>query len=648
MQYQVVFQPAGCRGTVDGHKNLLAVARETGVDIAAPCGGTGVCGKCKVKIEDGFFANLGIASQPANVSPLTEQEQKLLSREEITGHYRLACCATIRGDALLYVPEQSRAAKQVILENGREKAVVVEPAIAKYGVQLNKPTLADHRDDFVRIKEALHSGLIQFDKELDIDYRLLTGLPGRLRQNNWQVNVVVWRDSEIIDVQPAGEQAGLYGIAIDIGTTTIAAYLCDLTTGAVLSRDSLVNSQVPYGDDVLSRVTFCMLQADGLERLNKLIIDDINTLVCRLTAVAGIKPESVLEMVLAGNTVMHHLVLNIDPQYIGRVPFVSAIRQAVDVKARDLGIAIAPGGYIHCLPVEAGFVGADNVAVLLAEEPYKQDELVLVIDIGTNGEINFGNKDGILSASSATGPALEGAQIKFGMRAAPGAIERVSIDPVTQEPAVTIIKDAGGSSPSAVLARGICGSGIIDAVAAMFKAGIIRPDGTFNKKISSPRIRPAANGKFEYVLVWAQATAIGQDITITQKDVRAVQLAKAALYAGTKILMRKKGVDKITEVILAGAFGSFIDKENALVIGLFPDCDLARVTAVGNAAGEGAKLALLNCGKRTEAQRVAAGVQFVETAADAEFKTNFYDAMYFPHAKDVFPHVQHILAAIPQ
>jgi uncharacterized 2Fe-2S/4Fe-4S cluster protein (DUF4445 family) len=354
--------------------------------------------------------------------------------------------------------------------------------------------------------------------------------------------------------------------------------------------------------------------------------------------------SNIMEMVLVFNTAMHHITLNIDPRYVGSAPFTAAVRKALDVKARELGINIAESGYVHCLPIEAGFVGADNVAVLISEAPYKQKRMVLIIDIGTNGEINFGNSESMLSASCATGPALEGAQIKHGMRAAPGAIEKVKINPVTMEPDVKIISGASSNS----LAKGICGSGMIDAVAELFKAGVIQSDGKFNKIFQFPRIRQDAKGKVEYVLVWAGETAIAQDITITQKDIRAVQMAKAALYAGAKILMTKKRADKIEDVILAGAFGSYIDKESALVIGLFPDCDLDHVIAVGNAAGEGAKLALMDRNKRLEAEEVANFMQFVETAVDVQFQSYFFDAMYFPHAKDSFPHVQHILDTIPK
>ncbi len=637
MQYNVVFQPSGRRGVIYGSKTLLEASRELGVDIEAPCGGAEICGKCKVKIESG-----------SNLSSVTEKEKKMLTPEELAENYRLACCAKIQGDIVVFVPKQSRSSEQVILENGRTPVLNLNPAIKKYYVELNKPTLEDFRDDFTRVKEGLQSRFTQVDKEISIDYCALLTLPTILRKSGWKVTVTLWNNHEIILVE-SGNTDKAYGIAVDIGTTTIAAYLCELTTGNIRAQSSLMNSQVRYGDDVLSRITYCMMNDDGLDRLHQLIIEDINTLITKMTQDAGIDRNTVLEMVLVFNPTMHHIALQIDPRYMGSAPFISVIRKAVNIKARELGITIARSGYIHCLPIEAGFVGADNVAVLIAEEPYKQDKMILIIDIGTNGEINFGNQDGMLSASCATGPALEGAQIKHGMRAASGAIERVKINFTTMEPKIKVIGETSWSDTSQKnLAKGICGSGIIDAIAELFKAGIIGADGRFNKEIDIPRLRQGVGGKLEYVLVWARNTAIDQDITITQKDIRAVQMAKAALYAGAKILMNKKGVDKVDAVILAGAFGSYIDKENALVIGLFPDCELKNVVSVGNAAGEGAKLALMDINKRIEAEKVAASMKFVETANEADFQAHFFDAMYFPHARDSFSHVKHILEKIPK
>ncbi len=628
MQCTVIFQPSGRRCVVSQGQTILQASRESGVDIEAPCGGAGTCGKCKVKIEAGFF----------NLSPLTEQEKRILTSEETVEHFRLACAAEIQGDILVVVPEQSSRAKQVILETASEKTVNLNPAVKKYYLEIDKPTLEDYRDDFMRLKNALISRYTHLKDDLRIDYGVLLTLPGILRKSGWKVTIALWHETEIIAVEP-GRVENACGIAVDIGTTTIAAYLCDLATGKVLKRDSMMNSQVCYGDDVISRISYCVMNDDGLARMHKMIIDDINTLIERMARAVAISNENIYEMVLVFNTAMHHITLNIDPRYMGNAPFASAIRTPMNIKARDLGMKIAKSGNIHCLPVEAGFVGADNVSVLIAEEPYKQGKMTLVIDIGTNGEIDLGNKDGMMSTSCATGPALEGAQIKHGMRAAPGAIERVKIDRATYEPECKIIGEEA-------YAKGICGSGIIDAVAELFKAGIVLPDGRFNKKLTLPRLRKGSDGKQEYVLVRAGDTAIGQDITITQKDIRSVQLAKAALYAGAKILMQKRGVDKVDSVVLAGAFGSYINKESALVIGMFPDCALDSITAVGNAAGEGAKIALLDTNKRFEAKEVAAFTQFVETAAEADFQTHFYEAMCFPHAKDSFPHIQHILEGI--
>ncbi|CQR72779.1 Na(+)-translocating NADH-quinone reductase subunit F [Sporomusa ovata DSM 2662] len=636
MKSTVVFQPAGCRGMISCGNSVLTAARELGVAMEAPCGGGAVCGKCKV-----------IINEMSNVSPVTEKEKKTLSAEELTNNYRLACSTQIYGDVLVIVPPESSLLNQVVLETGTVRPFSINPAVKKYYVELHKPTLADCRDDFSRLKAAMESRFIQLDKQITIDYQVLGSLPDVLRQSDWKVTVTLWQDSEIVAVEP-GKVAKSYGIAVDVGTTTIAAYLCELTTGMTIAQASCMNSQVGYGDDVLSRISYCVTNEDGLAKLQQLIIADINTLVSNLSDKATINPEDILEIVLVFNTVMHHIALHINPQYIGSAPFAAVIKEAVNVKARELGIKIAASGYIHCLPLEAGFVGADNVAVLIAEQPHRQSKMSLIVDIGTNGEINFGNSEGVLSASCATGPALEGAQIKFGMRAAPGAIANISIDRKTKEPEIEVIESLVDNKTCLPRARGICGSGIIDAVAELFKAGIIRKDGSFNKDIQCSRLRKGATGKFEYVLAWAAETAIDQDITITQKDIRAVQLAKAALYAGAKILMQKKGVAEVECIALAGAFGSYINKVNALVIGMIPDCDPASVVAVGNAAGEGAKLALCDNEKRSEAQEVARFVQFVETAAEPNFQEEFLQAMYFPHGRDQFLHIAGIIDKIPR
>lgn len=647
MEHSVVFQPSGRRGKVRTAKTLLEAARELGVGLENVCGGAQACGKCRVKVETGFFEKLGITSRPEHLSPPGEAEMELLGAELLSQGYRLACAASVRGDVLVYVPEESQRARQVILESGRERSFTLNPAVRKYYVELSRPTLQDHRDDLRRLREALSADYGLSD-DLEIDYWVLQDLPEVLRRGDWKATVAVWMDREIIKVEP-GRAEEAYGVAVDVGTTTVAAYLCDLTRGVTIARNSAVNPQVQYGEDIISRITYCVRNPDGLEQMHQAVVECINELVRMLAAESGIDPEDVLEIVLVGNTAMHHLLCKLDPRYLGRAPFIPVLKESAHFKARELGIRICPGGRAFLLPIEAGFVGADNVAVLLAEEPYQQEEEIwLIIDIGTNGEVNLGNRRRLLCTSCATGPALEGAQIRFGMRAAPGAIERVRIDPDTLEVCYKVIgckewyPGAGRSE-----AVGICGSGLIDAVAEMFKAGIILPSGNINlKAINSPRLRTGEGGMPEFVIAWAQETAIGRDITINQADVRAVQLAKAALYVGAKSLMKKFGTDRIDKIILAGAFGTYIDPLSAMVIGMIPDCDLHRVVAVGNAAGDGAQIALYNRDKRREADRVARWVEFVEAAAEPDYQEQFVAALPFPHARDDFPHVRHLLRRV--
>jgi len=646
MECNVIFQPSGRRGKVEAGKTLLEASYELGVEIEAPCGAHKVCGKCKVKIETGFFEKFNIDSQMEHLSPFSEEEKEMLNEKEIAGGYRLACATQIQGDVLVFVPEESRKADQVVLQTGKERVFKLNPAVKNYYVEMSKATLDDHRDDLRRLQDAMKD---QFGLDnLSMDYFVLRELPNVIREGEWKATATVLYGHEIIDVRP-GFADRWYGIGIDVGTTTVAAYLCDLKTGAMLVKDGMMNPQVRYGEDVLSRITYAMMNEDGRDKLHDSIIEGINTLAERMTEKVGLKATDVVEITLVFNTAMHHCLLNLESKYMGRSPFAPAISVPFDVKARDLGINISKSANVHILPVEAGFVGPDNVAVLIAEEPYKQDEEVrLLIDIGTNGEIDLGNRNKLLSTSCATGPALEGAQIKFGMRAAPGAIEKLKIDPESLECTYRVIGDetwhGHGSKGNA---KGICGSGIIDMVAEVFKAGIIDKTGKFNMKLETERIRRDENGKAEYVMVYAEDSGIGKDITVTQGDIRAVQLAKSALYVGAKMLMRHLGADKIDRVTLAGAFGSFIDKESSMVIGLFPDCDLDKVAAVGNAAGDGAQAALLDKDKRIEARDVAASVEFIETAVEHDFQERFAEAMAFPHSVDPFPSIQHILDKIP-
>ncbi len=645
MRHRVIFQPSGRRGEIEEGKTLREAAIELGVGIEQVCGGKGVCGKCKVQIQEGYFAKFDVRSSMSNLSPMSEEELRHLKDGEVENNFRLACAARIHGDVLVFVPEESRVGGQVVRKAAGEISVELDPAVRKYYVELPLPSLEDPEGDFERLLRALKEqhGL----ENLSIDYHALKALPQVLREGKWKVTVAVWQGREIISVEPGYSERTL-GVAFDVGTTTVVGYLTDIATGEVLAVDSMMNPQVSFGEDVMARITYAMEHEDGLRKMHEAIIGGINKIVSNLCKKAGIGSDEILELVLVGNTAMHHIYLNIYPEYLGVSPFTPAVHRSIDVKARDLRINAAPGANVHVLPIEAGFVGADNMGVVVALEPEKKDEVHLIIDIGTNGEIVLGNKEKLLSTSCATGPAFEGAQITHGMRAAPGAIERVRIDPETKEPRYKVIGKEEWSDEARSEARGICGSGIIEAVAEMFKAGIIKNSGAFNTSLETPRLRCGEKGQPEYVLARAEETAIGRDITVTQSDVRAVQLAKGALYTGCKILMKRYGVSEVDKVVLAGAFGSYIDKEASMVIGMFPDCDLSRVVAVGNAAGDGARIALLNRRKREEANRVARRIRYIELTVDPDFQTEFMQAMYFPHMKDRFPHIQHILDKIPK
>ncbi|HUS69936.1 MAG TPA: ASKHA domain-containing protein [Anaerolineae bacterium] len=639
-KHLVIFQPSGSRGRVAGGMTIVDASRKLGVELESVCGGQATCGKCKVRIEEGFFERFGIESSMDHLSPIEEREKDFFEKHtELTG-YRLSCVTEIYGDVLIFVPEESRKGKQVVRKAATDRKIDVNPAVRNYYVEMTPATLEDTTGDWERLTEALQKehGI----KGLTIDYLALLSLQDTVRKGGWKVTVSVWMGKEVIAVFP-GKVEESYGLAVDVGTTTVAGYLCELSSGKLLATDSMMNPQVTFGEDVMSRITYAMTHKDGLKRMNDAIIDGLNRLAGQVAAQAGIKRRDIVDWTIVGNTAMHHIYMNIYPEYIGKAPFPPAMHASMDVKARDMGLKISPGAYVYVLPIEAGFVGADNVGVLIAEEPYNRDDLILIIDIGTNGELVLGNKKKLISSSCATGPAFEGAHIKFGMRAAPGAIEKVQIDPETKEPRYKVIgKEQWSDELKEMGARGICGSGIIDVVAQMYVAGVMMKNGRVNIELDHPRMRQGEDG-WEYVLAWADETSIGQDVTVNQSDIRAVQLAKGAMCAGAKLMMRRLGIKKLDRVILAGAFGSYIDPQQAMIMGLFPDCDLKKVYAVGNAAGDGARIALLNVNKRKEASEYARKVEYVELTVEGNFEKEFAQAMYFPHMKDKYPHLKGLI-----
>jgi uncharacterized 2Fe-2S/4Fe-4S cluster protein (DUF4445 family) len=639
----IVFLPSGRRGKFPSGMTLLEAARQLGEPIQSICGGHVACGKCQVQIETGKFPKLGIESGPDHVSPLTDEERAWLKGQTsaLMSPLRLACNARVLDDVVVFVPEHARTHQQTIRKDATLRPVEVKPAIRQVYVELVAPSLGDRRGDWERLKDGLRK---QWGfEELTIAYPALRTLSQVIREGKWKVTVVLRQDSRVIEVRP-GYQEGIWGLAVDIGSTTIVAHLSDLQTGELLATQAVMNPQVTYGEDLMSRISYAIDNEDGLKKLHRAILGAFNRLAKSVAEQAGIRSTDIHEAVVVGNTTMISLFLNIHPENLGMVPFIMANRDEMDLPAAELKLRLHPAANVHILPAVAGHVGADNVAVLLAEEPYRQDDVMLIVDVGTNAEIALWDGKQIYSASSPTGPAFEGAQISHGMRAAPGAIERVRIDRETKEVRFKIIGEERWSdawtpeAPPALSPTGICGSGIIEAVAEMFLAGIIMADGRFNPGLEHSRLTWQGR-KGAFILATEDETTTGHPIPVTQDDVRAIQLAKAALYAGSRLLMREAGVTQVDRIVLAGAFGSYIDPFHAMVLGLIPDAPLERVQAVGNAAGDGARIALLNRDRRDEAQWLARASHYVETAANVYFQDVFVSAIHIPHQTDVFPHI---------
>ncbi len=626
-KHNIILQPSGSRGQVEEGMSVRSAARELGVEIESICAENATCGKCMVLIEEGRFEKYNIDSRRENVSPVSTEEAAYFARRPKllkdkgweVGQVRLSCQCKIRGDVLINVPEESRGNKQIVRKSATERAIEVKPSVRKYLVTMSPPTLERPIADWERLAKGLETSmaLVRGTEEklprwyeLNIDYQCLRSLSSTLREAKWNVTVTVWQDKEVIEVQ-AGYVEDSYGAAVDIGSTTVALYLCNLRTGEMLAAESEMNPQIVYGEDVMSRIQYAIENPDGLEKLHKAIISTLNKLLKQAAHEAKIKMSEILEMVLVGNSTMHHVLLNLHPKDLGLAPFVPAIHKSMDIKARELGLHINPSGNIHVLPTIASFVGADTSAMIVAEEPHKQDENWLLIDVGTNAELILGNRKRLVCTSTPTGPALEGAHVEYGMRAAPGAMERIQIDETTLEPKYKVIGVTGWNTDHAEFkgqVKGICGSAIIDGVAELFRAGIVDSRGKFKKDLNSKRIRQGESG-WEYVIAWAEETSIGRDIPMTQQDVRQIQLAKAALFTAARTLLNRSGLESPDKIILAGGFGSYIDKEKAMLIGLIPDCELDRVYAVGNAAGDGARIALLNIEKRNEIDGVTRKVE---------------------------------------
>lgn len=614
MSPNITFQPSGQHTELIKGETILDAAKRAGETINSTCGGQGVCGSCKVRPEPGTA-----------LPEATAEETALLSDGELAAGIRLACAAKPDGDVTVFVPEGSRPSASVVLKSAPGKGFSLDPALRNYYVELEPPQGSGTEADAERLLEGLAAryGL----EGLSVAFPALRALSGVLRDGLWKVTATVRDSAEVVRLQP-GYRPGVYGAAFDLGTTTIAGYLFNLVTGELISSDTILNPQIAFGEDVITRISYARAQG-GEVRMREAVLAALNGLAGKLAARAGLTLYDVMEAVIAGNTVMQQLAMGIPIGAMGAYPFTPALTRLLEADAREAGLDIHPAGRVSILPVIGGFVGGDNTAALIAAGPFKQDETALLMDIGTNAELDLWSGGRLVCASCATGPAFEGAKIKFGMRAATGAIERVVIDPETFEASYRVIGSEGWSVPLKPSgARGICGSGVVDAVAGMRAAGVIDLRGAFNK-VDSPRVREGEGG-YEYVVAWRGETAAGTDITITQADVRAVQLAKAAISAGTKILMDRMGVDRVDRVLVAGSFGNYIDREKAAAIGMFPGCGTDRVAPVGNAAGDGASAFLLSGAKRREAVEVARLAEHVELSVDPGFQDAFLSGMDFP------------------
>ncbi|VAW12858.1 Iron-sulfur cluster-binding protein [hydrothermal vent metagenome] len=639
--------PSGRRGRFALGTPVLDAARALGVYIESVCGGRGMCTRCQVDLTEGEFAKHGLTSKNGHLSGVTDAEAAFLARGRLAAGRRMSCQARILGDAVIDVPQEARTQRAVVRKRAETRTIALDPAIQAYTVSVARPDMDSPSGDLDRLLASItaKSGLA----EVEADFTVLPGLQAVLRQGEWTVSVAVSVSGprpRLIGLWP-GAHDKLIGLAVDIGSTTIAAHLIDLATGRTIATAGTANPQIRFGEDLMSRVSYVMMNQGGEAALTTVVREAVGALAAKATADVGLRRHDILDAVIVGNPVMLHLFLGLSPVELGQAPFALAVSGALNIPARELGLGFHPGAAVYIPPCIAGHVGADAAAAILAEGPHRGEDVTLLVDIGTNAEIILGNSARLLAASSPTGPAFEGAEIAHGQRAAPGAIERVRIDPKTLEPRLSVIGIEAWSDRAEFAAKidtvgvtGICGSGIVEVVAELFLAGVVTGDGVIDGAAASRSPRIVADGRtFSYVL-WRGEN----DIVVTQKDIRAIQLAKAALYAGARLLMDRLGVASVDRIRLAGAFGSYIDPKYAMVLGLIPDCDLAQVKSVGNAAGTGARMALLNRGHRAEIEALAGRIEKVETATEPRFSEHFINAMALPNKVEAFPRLAKAVA----
>ncbi|NKX72551.1 DUF4445 domain-containing protein [Rhodobacteraceae bacterium R_SAG3] len=649
----VVFTPSGKRGRFPVGTPVLTAARQLGVDLDSVCGGRGICSKCQITPSYGEFSKHGVTVADDALSEWNKVEQRYKDKRGLIDGRRLGCQAKIEKDVVIDVPPESQVHKQVVRKRAEARDIVMNPLIRLFYVEVEEPDMHKPSGDLERLCEALEK---QWDvKGVKADLHILRQMQPALRKGTWKVTVAVHlgvdgQSPRIMHIWPGYYEGSIYGLAVDLGSTTIAAHLCDLKSGEVLASSGIMNPQIRFGEDLMSRVSYAMMNKGGDQEMTRAVRDGMNALFVQISEEAQIDQALIMDAVFVCNPVMHHLFLGIDPFELGQAPFALATSDALALEARDLDLNLHPTARVYLLPCIAGHVGADAAAVALSEAPDKSEDLVLVVDVGTNAEILLGNKDKVLACSSPTGPAFEGAQISSGQRAAPGAIERVEINPITKEPRFRVIgseiwsdEDGFEQSIATTGITGICGSGIIEVIAEMRLAGLLDASGLIGSAEQTGSARCVPEGRTNAYLLWDGSAEGGPRITVTNPDIRAIQMAKAALYSGARLLMDKIGVDTVDRVVLAGAFGAHISAKHAMVLGMIPDCQLDKVTSAGNAAGTGARIALLNTNARREIEDTVRQIEKIETAVEPRFQEHFVNASAIPNSSDPFPILESVV-----
>ena len=644
----VVFTPSGKRGTFPKGTPVLSAARALGVDLDSVCGARGICSKCQISPAYGEFPKHGVSVADTALSEWNSVEQRYQEKRGLKPGRRLGCQAQIQSDIVIDVPPESQVHKQVVRKAASDRAIEMEPATKLYFVEVEAPDMHEPTGDLERLERALSAqwSIAGIQMELTV----LQQLQPALRKGNWQVTVALYQDhtspkAQVLQVWPGLHEDGIFGLAIDLGSTTVAAHLTDLQTGAVVASSGVMNPQIRFGEDLMSRVSYVMMNPGGDAEMTSAVREAINELTQKIAIDATIDPALILEVVFVCNPVMHHLLLGIDPVELGQAPFALATSDSLRLPAHELQLsALNRRAECYILPCIAGHVGADAAAVALSEEPGKSKDLVLVVDVGTNAEILLGNTSRVLACSSPTGPAFEGAQISSGQRAAPGAIEKIEINPVSKEPRFRVIgcnlwsdEDGFDAATATSGITGICGSGIIEAVAEMRMAGLMDASGLIGSAEATGTRRAVPEGRTHAYLIHDASAEGGPRITVTQGDIRAIQLAKSALYAGARLLMDEMAVDRVDRVVLAGAFGAHISAKHAMVLGMIPDVPLDKVTSAGNAAGTGARIALCNITARAEIEQTVRNIHKIETAVEPRFQEHFVNASAIPNSAEPFP-----------